>query len=143
MRFASLLAAAALAITPVAFALQVPEGTSYGIANPHRPGAKAPDCTTLEETLDGCTFHNEHGATQQAKLPVTAGDSWIATPGDPGELRLGSVSTESAQVQVISFTPQVHGDADATLTFDRVREVDGTRTVVERRRVSVMIHGGH
>ncbi len=140
MRFASVFAAAALAASPLASALQAPEGATYAIANPQRPGAKAPDCTTLAETLDGCTFHNEHGVTQQATLPVAAGETWIATPGDAHELRVRSLPVDGAGMQIIQFTPQVHGNADATLTFDRIHDAAGTRTLVERRRVSVMIH---
>lgn len=140
MRFALLFAVAALAVCPIASALQAPEGATYAIANPQRPGAKAPDCTTLAETLDGCTFHNEHGITQQAKLPVAAGETWIATPGDAHELRVRVLPRDAVGMQIIEFTPQVHGNADATLTFDRIHDAAGTRTLVERRRVSVMIH---
>lgn len=143
MRFVSLFAVGALAAAPATFALQAQEGATYGIANPQRPGAKAPDCTTLAETLDGCTFHNEHGATQQARLPVSAGDSWVATAGDAGELRVRVLPAEGESLQIIQFTPQVHANADATLAFDRIRDVRGVRTVVERRRVSVMIHHDH
>jgi len=140
MRFTALSFAAVLAFAPPASALPTPETATYAIANPQRPGAKAPDCTTLAETPDGCTFHNEHGITQHAVLPVVAGEYWIATPGDARELRVRTLPADGTALQRIQFTPQVLGNADATLTFDRIRDAGGRRTLVERRRVSVMIH---
>jgi len=43
-------------------------------------------------------------------------------------------------MRIIELTPQVHGNADAALAFDRIHDAPGTRTLVGRRRVSVMIH---
>lgn len=133
---------AALAGSAPAAALQAPDGVAYAIANPQRPGAKAPDCTTLDETRDGCTF-NEHGVTQHALLPLVDGEHWTAHAGDADEVRvqvMPPVHQDDRRLQRIAFTPQVHRDADTTLTFDRIRGSGSSAQLVERRRVSVMIH---
>ncbi|GEM_PF-1345219 len=134
---------AALAASAPAVALHAPDGAAYAIANPQRPGAKAPDCTTLDETRDGCTFHNEHGVTQHALLPLADGERWTARAGDADELRvqvMPPAQQDGRRLQRIAFTPQVHRDADTTLTFDRIRGSGSSAQLVERRRVSVMIH---
>ena len=47
-----------------------------------RPGANAPNCITLTETADGCTFHTRKGNIERVHLPTAAGVTWTATIGD-------------------------------------------------------------
>lgn len=121
-----------------------PAMPEFAIPNPQRPGAKATDCKTLIETTDGCVFHTAKDDVNQAKLPANEGEIWIAHPSEAGIVTIRNAAPESAangaRHQIIEVVPSTSGDADITVTFDKLTGMPGAQKVVERRRVSVMIH---
>ena len=119
-------------------------GAAYAIENPLRPGAKAPYCEAQVETADGCTFHSVAGATYDAHLTVGTGETWVATPSDANTIKLETNQPADAHkgqgYQVIKVVPSPAKNADLTVLFDRIAAKAGVRQVVERRRITVMIH---
>ncbi len=119
----------------------------FAIPNPQRPGAKAADCTTLPETLDGCTFHTAKDDVNHARLPAGEGVNWEVTGSEPGAMDIRRLADETgadgAPVQVFALTPTTPKDADLVVTFDRLQAASdgGAPHLVERRRASVMVHG--
>lgn len=146
MRLVLLVVVAALAgcagqgSTPAATAA-MPE---FAIPNPQRPGAKAPDCKTLTQTLDGCTFHTAKDDVNSAKLPAADGETWVAHASEAGIVQIREAAPEVAAdgkgLQVINIVPSAPGDHDIAVTFDKLTGKPGTQKVIERRRVNVMIH---
>ncbi|RYG31315.1 MAG: hypothetical protein EON93_13200 [Burkholderiales bacterium] len=116
----------------------------FAIPNPQRPGAKATDCKTLIETTDGCVFHTAKDDINRAKLSASADATWVAHPSAEGIVTIREVASEPASdgktYQIVEVVPTTPGDADITVTFDKLTGAAGAQKVVERRRVSVMIH---
>jgi hypothetical protein len=116
----------------------------FAIPNPQRPGAKAPACNTLTETFDGCTFHTAKDDVNRAKLPTGEDANWVAHPSEAGIVTIREAAPEAgadgARYQIVEVVPTTPGDADITVTFDKLTGPHGAQKVVERRRVSVMIH---
>ena len=116
----------------------------FAIPNPQRPGAKAPDCKTLIQTTDGCVFHTAKDDVNRAKLPASPGATWVAHPSEENVVVIREAANEpspdGATYQVLEIVPSTSGDADITVTFDKLTGTPGAQKVVERRRVSVMIH---
>ncbi|PRA29828.1 hypothetical protein [Pseudomonas poae] len=113
------------------------EGTTYSIPNPLRPGAKAPYCEAQPETADGCTFHSVAGGTYSAHLSTGPGEHWVAIPSDADTVKVQPGAAEGKGYQVIELKPNPTQNADATVTFDKL---SGDAKLIERRRVTVMIH---
>ena len=119
-------------------------GAAYAIENPLRPGAKAPYCEAQTETADGCTFHSVAGASYGAHLSVGKGESWVASASDAALIKVeGDRKTDlvaGKSYQVIDLVPTAERDADLTVTFDKLAGTGEERRVVERRRITFMVH---
>lgn len=119
---------------------------AYDIANPLRPGAKAPYCDAQLETVDGCTFHSVAGDTYDAHLSRKPGETWIASPSDAATIKIQNIPeqdvADGTQYQLIKIAPSPKKNADATVTFDRLSGEPGSLKVIERRRITVMVHPG-
>ncbi len=117
---------------------------AYAIPNPQRPGAKAPSCPKSGETLDGCTFHVVSMALSQARLSASPDATWTATAADAGKVNIAkaadATTPDGTQYQVFEFVPSTREDIDTIITFDKLAGSPGALKVVERRRVTVMIH---
>ncbi|MFK3775516.1 hypothetical protein [Pseudomonas sp. NPDC089406] len=115
----------------------------YAIENPLRPGAKAAHCSSTQ-TVDGCIFHSVAGDTYTARLPFAAGEHWVASSAEAGEVafeQLPASETEGGQAyQLIKLLPNPAHNADASVTFDKLTGQGDAQKVIERRRISVMIH---
>lgn len=143
-----ILLAAIAALTGCAGQGSAPVATAamptFAIPNPQRPGAKAPACDTLVQTLDGCTFHTGKDKVNRAKLPAAEGETWVAHASEPGIVEIRNAAPEAgadgAHLQVIEVIPTNPTDADIAVTFDKLTGEKGAQKVVERRRVNVMIH---
>ena len=139
---ATTLAASAFAATPTTPA--TPKPIAYAIDNPLRPGAKAAPCPAQAQVIDGCTFHSVAGEAYAARLPVEAGETWTAVASDGQSVRLERADPAHAEngtaYQVIRVLPNPAVNADATVTFDRLSGQPGALKVIERRRITVMIH---
>lgn len=140
MRFVILAAIVGLAGCSAQGQTPVAAAPEYAIPNPQRPGAKAPDCKTLIETTDGCVFHTNKDDVNPAKLPASAGSVWVAHPSEQGIVTIREAANDSSGHQVIEIVPTTPKDADITVTLDRLIGQPGAQKVVERRRVTVMIH---
>lgn len=118
--------------------------TDYAIANPQRPGAKAPYCEAQKETVDGCTFHSVAGGTYSARLLTAPGETWVARASDGQIIHiqpLQEAEVEKGQrYQIIQLAPKPLRNADETVTFDKLTGEGDASKVVERRRITVMIH---
>ncbi|MGJ7547929.1 hypothetical protein [Pseudomonas alloputida] len=115
-------------------------GITYAIENPLRPGAKAVHCPAHAQVVDGCTFHSVAGGTYSARLAVSPGDTWVASTPDTSTVELQPQVRDSQDYQVIRVIPNPASNADTTVTFDKLIGAPGSRKVIERRRISVMIH---
>lgn len=117
---------------------------AFAIPNPQRPGAKAPSCPKLPETADGCTFHTNKDDVNRARLPAAAGDAWVAQTNDADLVEIRAAADETSpdgtRYQVIEIVPTTPSDADIAVTFDKLTGSPGALKIVERRRVSLMIH---
>lgn len=117
---------------------------TYAIENPLRPGAKAPHCTTQQETFDGCTFHSVAGDTYSARLRVNQGETWVASTSDAATIQFQNPSqtevVDGKTYQVINVIPSPAKNADVTVTFDKLTGDSGAVKVIEPRRINVMIH---
>jgi hypothetical protein len=117
----------------------------FAIPNPQRPGAKAQVCNPKVEAVDGCVFHTKLAEVNRALLPVAAGEHWTAKTDEPGVIAIRNAdeatTADGAKRQVFEIVPNTPKDADAVVTFERLSaEQDGALKLIERRRVSVMIH---
>lgn len=143
MRFALVPAVALLAGCAAGPPSETPTaGTAapaFAIPNPQRPGAKAAYCQSAPETADGCTFHTSKDQVNQAKLPADANSRWVASASEAGVVEIRQAADEGAY-QVIEIVPRTASDADIIVTFDKQTGEPGSLKIVERRRVSVMIH---
>ena len=129
----------ALACTGAAYAHDhaTHQSTTYSIPNPLRPGAKAPYCEAQPETADGCTFHSVAGGTYSAHLSAGPGERWVAIPSDADTVKVQAPAAQGQGYQVIELKPNPAQNADATVTFDKF---SGDAKLIERRRITVMIH---
>lgn len=138
--FAVLAGCAGQGSAPVATAVM----PQFAIPNPQRPGAKAPACDTLVQTLDGCTFHTGKDKVNRAKLPAGEDANWVAHASEAGIVTIRDAAPEAGadgeRYQIIEVVPTTPADADITVTFDKLTGAHGEQKVIERRRVSVMIH---
>lgn len=121
----------------------VAEG-SYAIPNPQRPGAKAPYCESQPETADGCTFHSVAGGTYNARLLTAPGETWVAKTSDGETIRIEPLQQAEVdngkRYQIIQLAPNPRRNADETVTFDKLTGEGAASKVIERRRITVMIH---
>lgn len=145
MRWMLLPIIAAVAGCPYTAAAQtlVSSEAVFAIENPLRPGARSPHCVTLTETFDGCTFHTHKDDVNRGRLSVGPGETWVATPSDPEQIEIREgrgTSEEDVNHQIIELIPTQPLDADVTVTFDKLTGEPGNTKVIERRRVTVMIH---
>ncbi|WEK29170.1 MAG: hypothetical protein P0Y58_19965 [Candidatus Pseudomonas phytovorans] len=131
---------ALLASTLGSLAFADAPGITYAIDNPLRPGAKAAHCPAQAQVIDGCTFHSVAGDTYSARLALSPGETWVASTPDTGTVKLQPQAQEGQDYQVIRVIPNPATNADTTVTFDRLIGAPGSQKVVERRRISVMIH---
>ncbi|MFJ4346502.1 hypothetical protein [Pseudomonas sp. NPDC089401] len=115
-------------------------GITYAIENPLRPGAKAAHCPAEAQVIDGCTFHSVAGDTYSARLEVSPGETWVASTPDTATVELQPQAQEGQGYQVIRVIPNPATNADTTVTFDKLAGAPGARKLIERRRISVMIH---
>ena len=113
---------------------------TYAIENPLRPGANADYCPVKTQVIDGCTFHSVAGDIYSAKLEVARGETWVASTPDINTVKLQPQAPDGQDFQVIRVVPNSAVDADTTVTFDKLTGVPGSQKVIERRRITVMIH---
>ena len=122
-----------------------PAEAAYAIPNPLRPGAKAAPCAKQGETPDGCTFHTKKDDVNRVRLPGSADATWTARASDGETIGIrkaaDDTSADGALYQVFELVPGAAKDADIIVTFDKLTGAPGALKVVERRRVSVMVHG--
>ncbi|MFJ4066225.1 hypothetical protein ACIPW4_13105 [Pseudomonas sp. NPDC089996] len=116
------------------------QNITYAIDNPLRPGAKAAHCPELAQVIDGCTFHSVAGDAYSARLEVAPGETWVASTPDDSTVELEPQARENQAYQVIRVVPNPAVNADTTVTFDKLTGAPGNQKVIERRRISVMIH---
>jgi streptogramin lyase len=140
-----LLGVAAIAVTACV-------GSSNAAAQAHtaatmktpRPGANAPNCITLTETADGCTFHTRKGNIERVHLPTAAGVTWTATMGDTALVSIGEAKDEAmpdgSKQHVIIVAPQTAEDADVIVRFEKRNGSQLSAPVAETRSVYFMIH---
>lgn len=118
---------------------------AYAIPNPLRPGAKATPCAKQGETPDGCTFHTKKDDVNRVRLPGSPDATWTAraSEGEMVAIRKATddAAADGARYQVFELVPGATKDADIVVTFDKLTGAPGALKVVERRRVSVMVHG--
>jgi len=131
---------ALLASTLGSLAFADTQTVTYAIDNPLRPGAKAAHCPAQAQVIDGCTFHSVAGDTYLARLAVAPGENWVASTPDAGTVELQPQAQDDQAYQVIRVVPNPAVNADTTVTFDKLTGAPGARKVIERRRISVMIH---
>jgi hypothetical protein len=109
-----------------------------------RPGANAPNCITLTETADGCTFHTRKGNIERVHLPTAAGVTWTATMGDTALVSIGEAKDEAmpdgSKQHVIIVAPQTAEDADVIVRFEKRNGSQLSAPVAETRSVYFMIH---
>ena len=132
--------AALMASTLGSMAFADTQAITYAIENPLRPGAKAAHCPTQAQVVDGCTFHSVAGDSYSARLAVSPGETWVATTPDTATVELQSQAQAGQDYQVIRVVPNPAVNADTTVTFDKLTGAPGAQKVIERRRISVMIH---
>ena len=117
---------------------------SYAISNPQRPGAKAPYCEAQPETADGCTFHSVAGGTYNARLLTAPGETWVARTSDGETIKIEPLQQaemdNGKRYQIIQLAPNPRRNADETVTFDKLTGEGASSKVIERRRITVMIH---
>jgi hypothetical protein len=103
-----------------------------------RPGANAPNCITLTETTDGCTFHT------RIRLPTAAGVTWTATTGDTALVSMGEAKDETmsdgSKQHVIKVAPQTAEDADVIVRFEKRNSSQLSAPIAETRSIYFMIH---
>jgi hypothetical protein len=140
-----LLGVAAIAITACV-------GSSNAAAQAHnaatiktpRPGANAPNCITLTETADGCTFHTRKGNIESVRLPADAGVTWTATTVDTALVSIGEAKDEAtpdgSKQHVITVAPQTAEDADVIVRFEKRNSRQLSAPVAETRSIYFMIH---
>ena len=140
-----LLGVAAIAITACV-------GSSNAAAQAHntatmktpRPGANAPNCITLSETADGCTFHTRKGNIESVRLPAAAGVTWTATTGDTALVSIGEARDETmldgSKQHVITVAPETADDADVIVRFEKRNSNQVSGPVAETRSIYFMIH---
>ena len=140
-----LLGVAAIAITACV-------GSSNAAAQAHnaatiktpRPGANAPNCITLTETADGCTFHTRKGNIESVRLPAAAGVTWTATTVDTALVSIGEAKDEAtpdgSKQHVITVAPQTAEDADVIVRFEKRNSRQLSAPVAETRSIYFMIH---
>jgi hypothetical protein len=109
-----------------------------------RPGANAPNCITLTETTDGCTFHTRKGSIESVRLPTAAGVTWTATTGDTALVSMGEAKDETmsdgSKQQVIKVAPQTAEDADVIVRFEKRNSSQLSAPIAETRSIYFMIH---
>jgi hypothetical protein len=109
-----------------------------------RPGANAPNCITLTETTDGCTFHTRKGKIESVRLPAVAGVTWTATTGDTTLVSIGEAKDETmsdgSKQHVITVAPQTAEDADVIVRFEKRNGSQLSAPVAETRSIYFMIH---
>jgi len=109
-----------------------------------RPGANAPNCITLTETADGCTFHTRKGNIESVRLPAAAGVTWTATTGDTALVSIGEAKDEAmpdgSNQHVITVAPQTAEDADVIVRFEKRNSSQLSAPVAETRSIYFMIH---
>ena len=109
-----------------------------------RPGANAPNCITLSETADGCTFHTRKGNIESVRLPAAAGVTWTATTGDTALVSIGEAKDEAmpdgSKQHVITVAPQMAEDADVIVRFEKQNSNQLSAPVAETRSIYFMIH---
>ena len=109
-----------------------------------RPGANAPNCITLTETADGCTFHTRKGNIESVRLPAAAGVTWTATTGDTALVSIGEAKDEAmpdgSNQHVITVAPQTAEDADVIVRFEKRNSNQLSAPVAETRSIYFMIH---
>ena len=109
-----------------------------------RPGANAPNCITLTETADGCTFHTRKGNIESVRLPAAAGVTWTATTVDTALVSIGEAKDEAtpdgSKQHVITVAPQTAEDADVIVRFEKRNSRQLSAPVAETRSIYFMIH---
>jgi hypothetical protein len=109
-----------------------------------RPGANAPNCITLSETADGCTFHTRKGNIESVRLPAAAGVTWTATTVNTALVSIGEAKDEAtpdgSKQHVITVAPQTAEDADVIVRFEKRNSSQLSAPVAETRSIYFMIH---
>ena len=109
-----------------------------------RPGANAPNCITLTETADGCTFHTRKGNIESVRLPAAAGVTWTATTVDTALVSIGEAKDEAtpdgSKQHVITVAPQTAEDADVIVRFEKRNSSQLSAPIAETRSIYFMIH---
>jgi hypothetical protein len=109
-----------------------------------RPGANAPNCITLSETADGCTFHTRKGNIESVRLPAAAGVTWTATTVNTALVSIGEAKDEAtpdgSKQRVITVAPQTAEDADVIVRFEKRNSSQLSAPVAETRSIYFMIH---
>jgi hypothetical protein len=113
-------------------------------SNASRPGAGAPNCAKLHETLDGCVFHTRKDQIDIVRLPMVPGMTWTATPSDAVlvEIREAPVETlpDGSRQQSMHVVPRTSADADVILKLEKRRVGESSAASVETRNINLMIH---
>ena len=142
-----------LGVAAIAFTTCVASSSTNAASQAHntatmktpRPGADAPNCVTLTESTDGCTFHTRKGKIENVRLPTAAGVTWTATTGDTALVSIGEAKEETmpdgSKQHVITVAPQTAGDADVIVRFEKRNSSQLSAPVAETRSVYFMIHG--
>ena len=121
-----------------------PQAHSATTTKAPRPGANAPNCITLTETTDGCTFHTRKGNIEIVRLPTAAGVTWTATTGDTALVSIGEAKGETmpdgSKRHVITVAPQTAEDADVIVRFEKRNSTQLSAPVAETRSIYFMIH---
>jgi hypothetical protein len=109
-----------------------------------RPGANAPNCITLTESTDGCTFHTRKGNIESVRLPTAAGVTWAARTGDTALVSIGEAKDQTmpdgSKQHVITVAPQTAEDADVIVRFEKRNSSQLSAPVAETRNIYFMIH---
>ena len=109
-----------------------------------RPGANAPNCITLTESTDGCTFHTRKGNIESVRLPTVGGVTWTATTGDTALVSIDEAKDETmsdgSKQHVITVAPQTAEDADVIVRFEKRNSSQLSAPVAETRSIYFMIH---
>lgn len=141
-----------LGVAAIAFTACIASSSTNAAAQAHntttmktpRPGANAPNCITLTETTDGCTFHTRKGKIESVRLPTAAGVMWMATTGDTALVSIGEAKDETmpdgSKQHVITITPQTAEDADVIVRFEKRNSGQLSAPVAETRSIYFMIH---